>query len=876
MVGRKQETEEFSRFLQDQQSRGFLIYGALGVGKSLLAEECSSLAEVKGIRVGRARATQSVSRIPLGSIAHLLPAGVSQMEPARAFTTASQTLSREGGDSEQLIFIDDLHHIDGTSAALLRHLMESQTVKILGTIRTGEAPNSSLLTLSQANDVHRIELRECTLSEAEAVLKVALGGLVGQRTIREFYETSGGNLLYLRELVIGALTSQALTCHDQVWQLTEGTLPKTAKLTELVNARLSDAPAESQYVLDTLALCDTLALSDAESLTSLKVLTDLERTGLIRTIRTGRRISLTLGHPLYAELIGDGIAPARRKEILLNATRRLATRGARRRNDTLKIATWELAATGTTDPGLLIQAAVLSRHAHDYSQVVSLLRSLPAGQQNSQTLLMLGESLFRTGEPDQAEKTLREAHSAANTDAERLKIAFARTMVLLWHGARTSEALAVNEEALRTLTGKDKQHMLRINGGFLQVLDGKPREGLKSLEKLDSDPQNAPDISIWLRGAMMKTAALALTGRTADAISWSKHAYELHRQYNNQALLMHPTGQLVPLVLSLAEAGMLDEARAVGNQAWDLLGKVRDPVSGLWLAYYQGHTEWLAGRVSAARAWFAESVSQARTHHNYLGYRLAMAGLAAATAVMGQNVEAERIEDEAQRYPSIGYCRGQERIGKAWILAGRGQLADAQAVLTTAAEEARASGFVASEILLLTDVARLGDPSSVTSRLLELADLTDSRFAEARAAMAAALAGNNPAALLQSGENLAALGACLLAAETATTAAAVLRSNGEIRRATAASRKAHEWISTCEGARTPLIFHSTDAADLTARETEIARLTAGGATSKDIAAALVLSVRTVDNHLQRIYQKLGITTRRELQEMLRTRTPGDL
>jgi DNA-binding CsgD family transcriptional regulator len=38
--------------------------------------------------------------------------------------------------------------------------------------------------------------------------------------------------------------------------------------------------------------------------------------------------------------------------------------------------------------------------------------------------------------------------------------------------------------------------------------------------------------------------------------------------------------------------------------------------------------------------------------------------------------------------------------------------------------------------------------------------------------------------------------------------------------------------------------------------------------SREIADRLVVSVRTVDNHLQRAYRKLGITRRQDLSRVL--------
>ena len=57
---------------------------------------------------------------------------------------------------------------------------------------------------------------------------------------------------------------------------------------------------------------------------------------------------------------------------------------------------------------------------------------------------------------------------------------------------------------------------------------------------------------------------------------------------------------------------------------------------------------------------------------------------------------------------------------------------------------------------------------------------------------------------------------------------------------------------------------SADPNALTPSEARVARLAAGGASNLDIAGQLLLSVNTVESHLRRIYQKLGVTSRLEL------------
>lgn len=68
----------------------------------------------------------------------------------------------------------------------------------------------------------------------------------------------------------------------------------------------------------------------------------------------------------------------------------------------------------------------------------------------------------------------------------------------------------------------------------------------------------------------------------------------------------------------------------------------------------------------------------------------------------------------------------------------------------------------------------------------------------------------------------------------------------------------------CEGARTPGLVGAGAVVALTPREREVASMAAAGIASREIATRLFLSVRTVNNHLQRVYSKLGIARRQEL------------
>jgi DNA-binding NarL/FixJ family response regulator len=73
--------------------------------------------------------------------------------------------------------------------------------------------------------------------------------------------------------------------------------------------------------------------------------------------------------------------------------------------------------------------------------------------------------------------------------------------------------------------------------------------------------------------------------------------------------------------------------------------------------------------------------------------------------------------------------------------------------------------------------------------------------------------------------------------------------------------RSRELAARCEGATTPILQAAAQLPEvgaLTSREWEIAGLVARGLSNKDVAERLVLSVRTVSNHLNHVYGKLAI------------------
>ena len=176
---------------------------------------------------------------------------------------------------------------------------------------------------------------------------------------------------------------------------------------------------------------------------------------------------------------------------------------------------------------------------------------------------------------------------------------------------------------------------------------------------------------------------------------------------------------------------------------------------------------------------------------------------------------------------------------------------------------------------LLHDAARLGAADgAAASRLAALASMSDSVLVHRRAEHVAALVAGDADRLAAVGEGFEAIGADLLAAEAMAQAAEACRRRGDEQRAPVLDARSSQLYGRCEAAQSPALDAGT-AVKLTGRERDVAELAAGGLTSRAIGAQLSVSVRTVDNHLGRIYAKLGVSSRASSPRLERDRREDD-
>jgi DNA-binding CsgD family transcriptional regulator len=177
--------------------------------------------------------------------------------------------------------------------------------------------------------------------------------------------------------------------------------------------------------------------------------------------------------------------------------------------------------------------------------------------------------------------------------------------------------------------------------------------------------------------------------------------------------------------------------------------------------------------------------------------------------------------------------------------------------------------------LMLHEALRVGGAGAVAGPLARLAMGTDSVLLQVLSRSAAARARADGTALDEVAGELEGIGALLFAAEAAHAAAEAHGAAGANVARVASARRASALLGRCPGAAPPWLPPRTEDEPLSGRQREVAVLAARGLSSREIAERLFVSVRTVDNHLYRIYAKLGVESRDELAVALELDDQGE-
>ena len=144
----------------------------------------------------------------------------------------------------------------------------------------------------------------------------------------------------------------------------------------------------------------------------------------------------------------------------------------------------------------------------------------------------------------------------------------------------------------------------------------------------------------------------------------------------------------------------------------------------------------------------------------------------------------------------------------------------------------------------------------------------------ARAArFAAALRAGDAAELAAVSDDFEAMGDLVAAIDAAAQAAMAYRRQELRGSALGGVTRTEAPAEDCGGADTPALRQAREPLPLTDREREIVMLLGQGLSTREVAARLTLSVRTVESHIYRAMTKTGTASREELAALLSKRRP---
>ena len=918
------------------QGGAVVVQGGVGIGKTAILEEACRRAAGLGHAVLRARGSELEAGFAFGVVRQLFERRLASAEASeRDVLLAGQAgavrpllLGERVGTSAYdisfallhglywltvnladrqplLIAVDDAHWADEPSLRWLAHLaprLEGPAVALLVAVRPVESASADAslgALLADARAVVRPEL----LSEdaVGAIVRLALGGGVTDEVCAAVWTASGGNPLYLIELL------RAVELEGR-------------PLAELDPAELVAGGREgvARRVLAGVRGLDLCALSLAQALAVLGDGCELRYAAAIAGLEMADAIHLAAGlvrlevlatddrprfvHPVVRDAVEGSLASDARDALHRCAARVLHADGAAPGQIAAHLVGLRPAGDGWVLKRLREAARAAMQSGAPGAAAGLLGRALAEPPPRQERVDVLREAA--QAEASAGRKTacvlLEEALRLATDPRERadiaLEVAEAYAALFRW-----VDAVDVIERALAELGEADEELAARLEGELVVCGLHDARRAARVapvLERLSvrSLSGSAVEALAVARGMAMVLAGRPVAEATApleEAISRADAAAE---NWDTRAALLW----------SLVTAERFHAAEvALGP----MVAEVDRSGSARGLVAVYSTLGLLRLRLGA----LPEADVAARVALRVLQEGDFAPGLAfAATVLADVAIEAGEL-DEAQALisllPQDGWPAG---VGTVLIPAARGRLrlaqgqpADALADFQMCAEmfspdawgtEMRDVGYLHARAGAAQALLRLGEREA--ARQVAQDELADVRVFGAPRALGIALRvtglaerGEEGLALLH--ESVASLTdspALLELAHSLTELGAALRRSGQRAAAREPLAEALELAVRCgarrlagrareelkaTGAR-PRREWRTGVEALTPSELRIVRLAAGGRTNREIAHELYVTLKTVEGHLSRAYNKLGIERRDQLAKALegeKTRVP---
>jgi DNA-binding CsgD family transcriptional regulator len=858
LIGRTAEVEHIVRLLDG--GHGVVVEGPAGIGKTSVLREVVRRLEGDGrYSIVQVSATQASQPIPLGALAgHLVGA------PPRADDLArvQEAIIERANGALLLIAVDDGHLLDDYSAVAVHQLVLTAGARVLASARSGEPASSAFAALVEKGSSLRMVLEPLDEGAVADLVTAQLGGPVDARLAREAWAASRGVPLGVSLIVESGLRSGAVVEHHGLWTLS-GPLSGNQRLLSLIADQLRQLSDSERSAVEVIALAEPLEAVIVSRLVHPSVIASLRNRGLVVGSEGESDTQLRLIHPLFGETVRQTISEGQRQRTISALAEALGVLHEAEADMLLRVAVWGTAAKSQLHPELLMRAAAIARSRSTDSAIRLLHAALEAGAPASASL-DLAMVLTMAGRNEEATEVLAALDVEDLSAVERASGTATRAYGLIYSIHRPDVALALldeqravdrSEPVLPDLLDAIESMAYLMKGDVLRA------------ESIASDvlARSGVDDEVMGHAATASTVALGYAGRTTDAIA-------VGRRFASTAKRLKASNPPLTAGLSAAYWEMLEldgDLSALDSEA----GSARRSA-------IEGGDDMIANR--AAKSLARKALLEARPRQSARLMReclVALDGfdqmfiswcqclLAEALATAGESVEARRTLDRSDHEGLMAPVFAVHRtLADAAVTASEGHVAKAGEIAAAGAWEAVARGMAGQALRCWYDAMRFGHPGAV-SELARL-DTVDGRLAEICRKHAAATLAHSGEHLDEVASDFAALGIRLYAAEAGMGAAAEYQRRGLPAKSAVSFERSRSLLDRSDPVATPALQSAPRVvASLTAREREVARLAALGHSDRAIADDLQVSVRTVESHLARVYSKLGLHGRLDLDSL---------
>ena len=875
-VGREGVLEDVRHRLS--QGRHVVITGAAGLGKTRVAQEIADGYAASGTPVVRVVASPANAPMPLAPLAALVGGAVG----GDAIAAARRAMAGLGGSGGlgPVLCVDDLHLLDDASAIVLHQLISGTAVRLVATVRSSATCPPAVERLRQSAGVDHVALGTLDDAVLAEMVERALGAPLSGHATSVIVSAAAGNPMYARELVEGSLAAGAMQRHGGVYGF-EAQMVATPLLEEVVLARLAPFEGADRTTLELLAVGGRLEHTIVERIVGFEPLERLERQGIIVAEDHAGRLVLNVGHPLYRELTRARLGALARMRIYrtlaevdaalvqdltphdTDAGSPPAPSSTRTPDELLRSAVWSVRGGLAVDTDVLTTAAHRAVATGNTPLAAELAHEASRRSGSTHDALLASWCLSLDGNHVEAIAVLRAALDAEGDPWTRAALRLRIAEEHWWFGDLESGRSVLAEAAADpgpwdALTEAQLSAHAALAGDVVEAVRlGKP---------LVEHPHP------WVRFVAAVGYCLgqiygddAETGLAASiALSDSLLGVDVQP-------IGDPGQHHAIQVLGMVATGALEAAAHAADAAYQAAQLSPSQQARAWAAMLVGLVAELTGDLTTCVRALAEA-ERLWTTVRVWGFAVwCGAALARAHAESGDLDEANATLERVQTFPRPPQMLNGHLLdlARAWVAATGGDRASADAHLAEAVRHAQRAGAAANVAEAWHEAARIG-LLDITDRHPEVATWSrpQSALAAARFDLVQARLSGDAAEWERAAAGFAAIGAYGYAAEAASGAAAAYRRAGSARDAARLDALAGTHLARTRALATPLVARRAGTGPLTAREAEIARLAAGRLSNRQIAEQLVVSERTVENHLYRIFIKLSVTGREDLAEAL--------